>query len=76
MMNLEITPIFKSLSFTKLDPNLFKKDPSYILYNANYSPYMNSVEIFKLYKQFDQNFGLPQNQNGSIFLIHMSPKKN
>ena len=65
------------LSFArKLDPNLFKKDPSYILYNANYSPDMNSVEIFKLYKQFDQNFGLPQKSKWKHFSnTHVTKKK-
>ena len=58
-----------------LDPNLFSTDPDYILYNSNYSPKMSAEEISKLYKEYNQKFGLPMQKEWKPFHYFKKTKK-
>ena len=58
-----------------LDPNLFSKDPDYILYNSNYSPKMNAEEIYEFYKEYNKKFGLPLQKEWKPFPHFKEAKK-
>ena len=58
-----------------LDPNLFSKDPDYILYNSNYSPKMSAEKIFEFYKEYYQKFELPLQKEWKPFPHIQKAKK-